>query len=1143
MKYIPLLCLALLISMTGSAFGYQWDNPVYLERNSSSLSHSDVRLVDTGESYVLFFIKRAEETASVHSYRSTDLQDFEGPDAVVEGIQVRQSFYPHFDVVRGNGRLFLVWNTLQGNLYLIESGDEGRTWSAPRQAASPGVYSFDPSIHVSGRNLILFYHTESEGRRVDFYYTFSPDMGRTWQGPFSITGEYSGSFFPVVVYYGGSYHVAWQSRPLSEQRAPVFDVYLSSFDRLGGDWSEPVNLTGSAVSEDERPQLSAMGNRLRLVWQSDREGTRGIYYQEFDFTGAPLMDALLLTSPIAIAREPRVLWGRNELHIFYIDERTGRGNLYHIAARDKAFESAEAATELDAAAVIDHMPFQKDRELYLFWHDSTGMARTGPDRSVVAPSIRKPFTPYIGVKGRVIHWDQPDDPSGIEGYLYAFNREENFEPEIVNISSAVQSVKLRGDDEGAWYLHLRAKDKSGNISPTLTVAFTVDLTPPPPPKLSPIEVDEKGYYRGDAPRIEWSYRGEDVVGFNYRLTRKKVQIRNARIRTARTYRQFKPLKEGNWYFQVAAIDAAGNVSATATMDFKLKSPVIQIEEKPEIRKAPPWLVGRYTFQAHRFLNILLYVLLGGLFFITFYITAGAIERYRAVKEGTAMETGEKVRFGLRFKFSLLIGVLVLLLTLGISAVLSYFSINHERRALAQQMIEKAMLSLENMVNVASESIIDNDAVPLLTQIAKTMENEDIEYIAVLDVGNRVFAHSDLGQQGMVYDDDYALRASKSSVMFIEPDFSPDELADRYILASPVVFAEQRIGTVHIGYSTSTINRTIDELRRSSRNYTIIITILTIIVGVVGAIVMATITIKPIKVLANGANIIGGGNLEHKITVKARDEIGMLAHEFNRMTDRLLIYQQEMEKKAKMDEQLDIARNIQQNMIPGSGIQSDKLSIDGYYRAATGVGGDYYDFIEIGNGVYGVIMSDVAGKGVPASLMMIMIRTIFKSLINSGMQDPARVVTLMNSTLSSDISSDRFATLLFGIYDLNKAVFRYTNAGYGPLMIFKHDKGRCFQVNPPESSIPIGVMPDVEYEEEKPIRLLSGDSLYLFTDGIHEARNATEEEYGMGRLSTFIPGIATKDSKDIANDIVQDVLSFMGDAEQFDDMTLMVMKLK
>jgi sigma-B regulation protein RsbU (phosphoserine phosphatase) len=424
-----------------------------------------------------------------------------------------------------------------------------------------------------------------------------------------------------------------------------------------------------------------------------------------------------------------------------------------------------------------------------------------------------------------------------------------------------------------------------------------------------------------------------------------------------------------------------------------------------------------------------------------------------------------------------------------------------------------------------------------------MENEDIEYIAVLDMGNRVFAHSDLGQQGALFDDGFTRRASRSGEMLFEPPFSADALADQYLLASPVVFAEQRIGTVQLGYSTRTINRTLAELRRSSLNYTIIITVITIIVGVIGAVLMATVTIKPIKVLAQGANIIGSGNLEHKIEVRARDEIGMLAHEFNRMTDRLLIYQQEMEKKAKLDEQLDIARNIQQSMIPGSGIDSKRLSIDGYYRAAAGVGGDYYDFIQIDSGIYGVIMSDVAGKGVPASLMMIMIRTIFKSLINSGLQDPARVVTLMNSTLSADISSDRFATLLFGIYNLKNGVFRYTNAGYGPLMIFKQDKGRCYQVNPPSGSIPIGVMPDVEYSEEKPIRLQSGDSLYLFTDGILEARNNTEEEYGMGRLSNFIPSVAGKGSKDIANAIVEDVISFMNNAEQFDDMTLMVMKLK
>jgi sigma-B regulation protein RsbU (phosphoserine phosphatase) len=831
--------------------------------------------------------------------------------------------------------------------------------------------------------------------------------------------------------------------------------------------------------------------------------------------------------------------------VFYIDERTGTGNLSYSIVHEGEFERGESLGRIKAD-VIDHTPLYADGEIYQFWHDTNGVAHTGPDWRAAVPRMKKPFGKYIGRRGLTVHWDSPDDPSGIEGYLYAFNQEEKFEPEIVNLSPHINSLRLSADVEGTWYLHLKAKDGAGNISTTLTVPFSVDLTPPGAPLLSKLAVDEEGYIEGDSPRIEWSSRERDVIGYNYRLVSDKASARSissARIRTSRKYRQYRSLQGGEWYFQVAAIDRAGNVSTTSHLAFKLKSPMIQRDEKQEIQKSPPWMVGGYRFQAHRFLNMALYILLGGLVFITFYITAGAIERYRAVREGVAMEAEKNIRFGLRFKFSLLIGVLVLLLTLGISTVLSYYTINHEKRALAEQMKRQADLSLENMTNVAREGILNNDELLLLSLIAKTMENRDIEYSAVLDTGNRVIAHSDFNKRGVVLEDEFTLRASKGEEMLVEPEFSPDKLADLYDLASPVVFADRRIGTVQLGYSTMTILETIGELRKSSRNYTIIITVLTIVVGIIGAIIMAAVTIKPIKVLAKGANIIGGGNLKHKIEVRARDEIGMLAREFNRMTDRLFLYQQEMEKKAKLDEQLDIARNIQQSMIPGSGIDNKKLSIDGYYKAAAGVGGDYYDFIEIGNGVYGLIMSDVAGKGVPASLMMIMIRTIFKSLINSGVQDPARIVTLMNSTLAADISSDRFATLLFGTYNLKNRVFRYTNAGYGPLMIYKGSKGRCFQVNPPSSSIPIGVMPDVEYAEEKPIRLQSGDSLYLFTDGILEARSASEEEYGMKRLSNFVPGVAERESRDIANAIVENVLSFVGNAEQFDDMTLLVMKLK
>ena len=568
-----------------------------------------------------------------------------------------------------------------------------------------------------------------------------------------------------------------------------------------------------------------------------------------------------------------------------------------------------------------------------------------------------------------------------------------------------------------------------------------------------------------------------------------------------------------------------------------------------IKIAPPWILSRETFKTNPILNISLYLVLGGLLFVTFYISTDIILRLMVKGERVQMEeksdvTGiRKKRFGLRFKFSVMVAGLILIVTIGISSILSFVSIENQRRALGNQMMDKALLSLDNMTNVAREGILNNDELLLLSVIAKTMENRDINYSVILDVNNRVIAHSDINERGKILTDEVTRKASESDKILVYPEFISDELEKIYFLSSPVMFAEKKVGYAQIGYSTESIFKTINDARRTNIFSALYVTAVTIIVGIIGAIIMASITIKPIKILAKGVNIIGEGRLDYKIHIKSRDEIGLLSDEFNRMTSRLLEYQNKMQEKAKLDEQLEIARQIQQDLIPQDGIDNKDISIDGFYKAAAGVGGDYYDFVQIGEGKYGVIMSDVAGKGVPASLMMIMIRTVFKSLIQSGLSEPSKIVTLMNDTLASDISSDRFATVLFGVFNQHNRLFHYTNAGYGPLLVYKEDKKKCFLVNPPKGSVPIGVMPDVEYEEEKPITLGSGDSLFLCTDGIHEARNISEEEYGMKRLSDIIPPMAARASKDMANLIVEDVLRFAGEAEQYDDMTLTVMKVK
>jgi len=1014
---------------------------------------------------------------------------------------------------------------------------------------SQEAFTFKPSLFKLNDELFIFYHTESEGRRIDFFYIKSKESFESWTHPVQIAKNFAGSFFPFMVLYRDKLYVVWQSRPFIETETPVFDIYLSISEDYGNTWTDPVNLTKNSSGEDLKPFIKFANNRLCLIWESDRGGAWGIYYGTYDLSGKPLTEEKKINDSILNAKDAKCIFIGKDLYIFYLDERDGKYRVYYSlrsGMNDFTEEGPITQNEID---ITNYYPVSFNNDIYFFCEDKRGIFFQSPDRHVETVNILPFENNFIGRNGKLISWKKPEDSSGIEGYCFSFNNKKIDDPEIVNLPSNILNMKLEINEEGNYYFHIRARDNAGNLSKTVTVPFIADLTFPPAPSIVPLKLDKDGYFNGNSITFRWSVDAQDILGYNYVLSHKKVDISKDIIKTYKNRLNFRLIKGGEWYFNIAALDRAKNVGATSHFRFRLKPIPVKPEEKKSLKIALPWIFSSETFKANPLLNILLYFLLVALLFITFFVTTDILIKYITVKKEVYMEGKEgygelrKRRLGLRFKFSMLIGVLVLILTVGISVILSYVTVENEKAALSDQMMDKAKLSIENITNVAREGILNNDELFLLSVIAKTMENKDIKYSIILDVNNKVIAHSDINQIGKILNDEFTLNAFKSSKLLVSPGYNPKNIVKIYDLSNPITFTNKRIGTVRIGYSTDSIFETINENRKKSLYSSLIITVVMIIIGIIGAIIMASITIKPIKTLAKGANIIGGGNLEYKIQVTTRDEIGLLADEFNRMTGRLLIYQKEMEKKAKVDEQLEIARNIQQDLIPHEGIDIEGISIDGYYRAASEVGGDYYDFIEIDDKTYGLIISDVAGKGVPASLMMIMIRTMFRSLINSGIKKPAEAVYLINRTLVSDISSDRFATIMFGIFNIQDKIFRYTNAGYGPLLLYKKDKNQCILVDAVRGSIPIGVMADVDFMEENPIRLESGDAIILLTDGIHEARNEKEEEYGLSRLSLIIPAFAQKDAKEISNLIIEDVLKFAGDAEQYDDMALMVMKVK
>jgi sigma-B regulation protein RsbU (phosphoserine phosphatase) len=748
-----------------------------------------------------------------------------------------------------------------------------------------------------------------------------------------------------------------------------------------------------------------------------------------------------------------------------------------------------------------------------------------------------------------IGWERLEDSSGLEGYCYSFSQDESNEPELVNLSPEARGIFLASSEEGVHYLHIRAKDRVGNYSKTLTIPLTVDLTPPPKPSIIPLPLSEDGYYEHNSPVFRWTTGAHDTMGYNYRLTREQEAIESSAIRTIEPIAPFTSIGYGQWHFNVAAIDRAGNVGETAHFSLRLQSLAEGGSERVDTAsETPTYSMERRSASSGPLSRSALYFVIGGNLIIALFIIsqvlfrrqAGTQQPRRGLRRGLPMW---KMGFGLRTKFSLLIVALVLVLTVGISSIVNTVNTTNQRKTLADQMLDKALLMLENMTNIAREGILNDDELLLMSLIAKTMENEDVTFSAVLDPHGKVIAHSDIERIGTVQTGSNRSQPASARELLIEPAYDPDNLEEAYELAAPVIFSGEWIGSVWLGYSTESISRTMEAQRRTNFYGTLIITALTVLIGITGAVAMATLTIRPIQTLTESARTIGEGNLDHRIHIASRDELGVLSDEFNRMTARLVEYQRKIEKQAKFDEQLEIARRIQQDLIPRAGIRDESVIIDGFYRPARGIGGDYYDFFPVSENKIGIIMSDVAGKGVPAALMMIMIRTIFMSLVHSGIAEPARMVTLLNDTLSSSMAGDRFATLLFGVYDLEGPEFKYTNAGYGPLLVYRKTEDACTLIESSNGSFPVGIMPEADYSNERPISFKTGDVLYLFTDGITEARNEKNEEYGLTRLLEILPGFSKQAPGEIIQSVVADLSRFVGDTEQFDDMSIAILQVR
>lgn len=248
---------------------------------------------------------------------------------------------------------------------------------------------------------------------------------------------------------------------------------------------------------------------------------------------------------------------------------------------------------------------------------------------------------------------------------------------------------------------------------------------------------------------------------------------------------------------------------------------------------------------------------------------------------------------------------------------------------------------------------------------------------------------------------------------------------------------------------------------------------------------------------------------------------------------------ELLAKQREERELEIAGEIQRQLLPKKYPAIENVELFGFSKPAKGVGGDYYDFLNFGNRRLGVIMADVAGKGVPAALVMVMIRSILRSVARHNIA-PAQIVTFLNKMIAGEVSQERYATMFYYLLDIPTNKLFFTNAAHGPLLVYRKKQDKFEMLDTP--GLPVGIVKEQQYTQSN-IVLQSGDITVLYTDGITEARNEKKEEFGLERVQSIIKENADKSAQDIGNRLKQSLDEFVGDAPQHDDQTIVILKIK
>lgn len=522
-----------------------------------------------------------------------------------------------------------------------------------------------------------------------------------------------------------------------------------------------------------------------------------------------------------------------------------------------------------------------------------------------------------------------------------------------------------------------------------------------------------------------------------------------------------------------------------------------------------------------------------------------------------------MKVSIRWQFLVFVVVLIGLVILS----LGFYNLRQLQSNQVSNLDKRAELLLDNLNTIAGDAVIIEDLLSINDTARKYIEEEDIDYIIVYNNFNELMVYvnnssvynvsnqlTNSTDSGLVFSSEFSrkvLETNRSRFKFFnfagKPPYLklalPDNLFPdaQYIqeYSTPVrhygnPLIDNQLGTIRLGINNRSLNQQLQKTQAELLLFTGIVLLIAIFMT---ALLTGFITQSIIK-LTRGVQTVAAGDMEHHIDIKRGDEIGTLANEFNRMVNDLKLAQEQLVSKKLLERDVEVASGIQTSLLPKEFIQKGDLQMAGFSKAAKGVGGDYFDFLTIDKEHEAFVISDVSGKGIPAALIMVMLKTIFHVAAPEKITDTKGLCEIANRFLFANSAKNKFATTQYGVIHRESGKLTFTNSGHGDLYLYRRAKQDFEFIN--LKGLPIGMTPVSKYLSQE-IMLERGDIIVSFTDGVSEARNIDGAEYGKDEVLNLIKECQDLDAKEITEILIERIYEFIGDAPPHDDLTLLTVK--